>query len=214
MGQVFGRTGVKEPAYEVLYHHTKGFPYEIRRYGERFVAETTYGDGSDDSSPFMALARYIGVFGKPENEGNTQISMTAPVAKKEGTAIAMTAPVSMKQGEGGQKVMDFFLPAEYDSLDKIPKPTNPKVVIKEVPPAVGAVHRYSGRMNDDEAKRLAEQLAAELEKSGAQVDVAQYEYWGYNPPFTLPMFRRNEVWIPMDQQQAESVVNGIASEAN
>ena len=113
MGMVFGKTGVAEPAYKVLATvnssgTTTTLPYEIRQYGQRFVAETEYttGPGSKDStsSPFRLLARYIGVFGEAENEGGTKMSMTAPVSMKEessgqggGTKIAMTAPVSMKE---------------------------------------------------------------------------------------------------------------------
>jgi SOUL heme-binding protein len=28
-----------------------------------------------------------------------------------------------------------------------------------------------------------------------------YQYWGYNPPFTISMFRRNEIWVPLTDQQ-------------
>jgi SOUL heme-binding protein len=80
--------------------------------------------------------------------------MTAPVAIEKGkpTAMAMTAPVvneakkDKEQSSGGsssnEKVektmkMQFVLPAEYDSLSKIPRPTNPHVTIHEVPPVVG-----------------------------------------------------------------------------
>ena len=34
-----------------------------------------------------------------------------------------------------------------------------------------------------------------------------YEFWGYNPPFTLPMFRRNEIWIQLDTDQVDYLIN-------
>ena len=213
MGQVFGRTGVAEPAYEVLYKNSENFSYEIRKYGVRYVAEASYS--GDDNSPFMLLAKYIGVFGNPENEGQKAISMTAPVIKESGTKIAMTAPVMKSDSQqGGLKVMDFVLPAEYDSMEKIPKPTNPAVKIKEIPAAVGAVHRFSGSMEDNVSREMAKELATQLEKDGVDMSVEHalenYQFWGYNPPFTLPMFRRNEVWIELEQSQVDAILKNEA----
>ena len=73
MGSVFGKETVAEPSYEVLLerNHHVHTSYEIRRYGERFAATCAYpADSEDTSTPFRALAGYIGVFGKPQNEGH------------------------------------------------------------------------------------------------------------------------------------------------
>ena len=35
---------------------------------------------------------------------------------------------------------------------------------------------------------------------------SQYQFFGYNPPFCIPMFRRNEVWIPLTKEQVERLV--------
>jgi hypothetical protein len=218
MGMVFGKTGVEEPAFEMLLQHSKGFSYEVRKYGQRFAAETNLpGDQS-----FKALARYIGVFGEPQNEGQQSMAMTAPVVKEKSKAstIAMTAPVVKSQDGNEKEVMQFFLPAEYDSLSKIPKPTNPDVHIKVIPPAVGAVHRYSGSMSDEISRQKVAQLALQLREDGLKEvteDFAldKFIWFGYNPPFTLPPFRRNEVWVPLTEEQAERLVNGYtASDAN
>ncbi|GKY97021.1 hypothetical protein MPSEU_000660900 [Mayamaea pseudoterrestris] len=218
MGSVIGKTGVAEPAYEVLFkqHASDTFPYEIRKYGQRFAAQATFtsNDGDDRSTPFRLLAKYIGVFGTPENEGSKAIAMTAPVAiSDKPTSIAMTAPVIMSNKDATTKTMDFILPAEYDSLEKIPKPTNPAVMIHAIPPQVGAVHQYSGSMRENDCKNKATQLVKQLQKDGVKEltedqALQNYEYWGYNPPFTLPMFRRNEVWIPLDEAQVASLVSG------
>lgn len=220
---VFGKTGVEEPVFEVLMKHSSsaGFPYEVRKYGQRYAAETLL---TEDNDAFSRLARYIGVFGEPENEGSQPISMTAPVAKetKPATTIAMTAPV-VKRGQTGneqQRVMQFYLPSQYDSYSKIPKPTNPAVYIREIPPAVGAVHRYSGSFSDEVARENVRQLVLQLNQDGVenlteQFALTEYLWWGYNPPFTLPPLRRNEVWIPLTPQQVERLVNGFSgSDAN
>eukprot|EP00977_Amphora_coffeiformis_P006190 scaffold1332_cov166-Amphora_coffeaeformis.AAC.18 len=224
MGTVFGKQSVAEPAFEVVWTQTAGLPYEIRRYGTRFAAQVQYAPDGDknDGTPFRLLARYIGVFGTPENQGETAISMTAPVVKqqtseqKEGTPIAMTAPVVKSTATTGkdERIMQFILPAEYTSIGQIPKPTNPAVTIETLPPAMGAIHRYSGSFDDDKANEMAQSLAKQLSTDGVTVGdeswvTEHHQFWGYNPPFTLPMFRRNEVWLPLTREQVEKLTNSF-----
>jgi len=213
MGMVFGKIGVDEPHFDVLLsrtHPSATVAYEIRKYGERFAAEASYPPGStENGTPFTVLGKYIGVFGTPENEGSEKISMTAPVViGGGGTEIAMTAPVVLTEGNDGTKTMQFMLPASYDQLSKIPKPTNPAVHILEIPPAVGAVYRFNGSFAQDRAKLMAVGLGKQLEKDGINMPDAleKFQFWGYNPPFTIPYFRRNEVWIPLTQEQADYLV--------
>ncbi|KAL9186546.1 hypothetical protein ACHAXT_005784 [Thalassiosira profunda] len=217
MGSVFGKESVKEPPHTVvLQRNDAKTSYELRKYGERFAATVTYastGSKDDTSSPFRTLARYIGVFGKAENEGATSIAMTAPVVmeedggeKKKPESIAMTAPVAMENVGEGQKKMMFMLPAEYDDMSKIPKPTDARVHIEGIPAEVGVVHRYNGLYNDDinrqKAKAMGEQLVADGVTGLTEDFVAQhFQFWGYNPPFCLPYFRRNEVWLKLNDDQ-------------
>ena len=224
MGLVFGKQTVAEPAYEVLAKHSGALSYEIRKYGTRYAAEVSYMDtsGADDAdrSPFSILAKYIGVFGTPENEGQQPMAMTAPVVKGKGgepVKMAMTAPVVKERGNGGtsdEKTMAFILPEEFNSMDKIPKPTNPKVHIKELAPEVGAVYQYSGsyddQINDQKALEFAKQLRTDgLETMTDDFVLEHYQFWGYNPPFTLPMFRRNEIWVGLSEEQAKQIVSGV-----
>lgn len=215
MGMVFGKQTVAEPSFKVLYTNTKSFQYEIRKYGERYAAEATYK--SDENSPFGILAKYIGVFGTPENEGNEAISMTAPVVmQSKATAIAMTAPVIQTEDQAGQKTMQFILPEKYDSLEKIPKPSNSAVVIKVIPPQTGAVHRFSGTHNDSSNRKIASEFATQLQNDGVDVTVdyvlENYQFWGYNPPFTIPMLRRNEIWVELSTGQVETLLKGFSPE--
>ena len=99
-----------------------------------------------------------------------------------------------------------MLPVEYDSMNKIPKPTNPLVHIAEVPSEVGVVHRYNGSMEAGRNRDMARALAEQLMEDGVPGLTEQYvmdhfQFWGYNPPFTLPYFRRNEVWVKLDDSQ-------------
>lgn len=218
MGSVFGKQTVAEPAFEILLQRTGRHvqtSYELRRYGERFAAEVHYNATGESGEGFRALARYIGVFGTPENEGKEAISMTAPVvmSKDAGTKMAMTAPVITENSDTqGEKVMKFILPAEYDSMEKIPKPTNPDVTIEQIPPQVGVVHRYSGTWTDASNRKVAAEFASQLtadglERMSTDFVLDQYQFWGYNPPFTLPMFRRNEIWVELNEQEVQHLLN-------
>lgn len=227
MGIVFGKETVAEPAFEILMKrvgHNVRTNYELRQYGERFAAEVNYQGGNGENSPFSTLAKYIGVFGTPENEGNQAIDMTAPVvmqsADQGGTKIAMTAPVAMEQNQAnGERTMKFFLPAEYDDWSKIPKPTNPSVHIEEIPSQTGVVHQFSGSMSEDTNREIAMSMAEQLMDDGVErisVDYVldHYQFWGYNPPFTLPMFRRNEIWLELDQSQVQQLMEKYSTETS
>jgi hypothetical protein len=215
MGSVFGKQTVAEAAFEIILNrrHHANAAYEIRRYGERFAAKVSYSDSGDMGSPFGALAKYIGSFGTPQNDGGEAISMTAPVVIQDsGTQISMTAPVVTENTGNGEKVMKFVLPAKYDDMSKIPKPTNPMVHIEEIPPQVGAVHRFSGSMSEATNREMAAKLAQQLMADGVDGISEDYvldhfQYWGYNPPFTIPMFRRNEVWVELTGNQVDHLLN-------
>lgn len=203
-----------------------------------YSASGSGSSGSNDANtPFRALAQYIGVFGEAQNQGTQSMAMTAPVAMEtttttptQGIKMAMTAPVAMETTTKPQKlamtapvamesnnnsndknkVMKFFLPAEYDAMDKIPIPTNPQVHIAEIPPAVGAVHRYSGSYDDQHNQAAALELAAQLRHDGVNrmtddYVLGAYQFWGYNPPFCIPAFRRNEIWLELTLEEVENL---------
>ena len=237
MGIVFGKTGVVEPSFEMLLSRSSAsLPYEVRRYGKRFAIETEY-KASNNGDGFRALAGYIGVGTKPQNEGagkaekiamtapvitsakeGDKIAMTAPViTSSKGDKIAMTAPVVTSSDNGDEmKTMQFILPEEYDDISKIPKPTNPKVVIKEVPPATGAVHRFNGSVNNALEKKKASELAHQLIEDGVDTteeEVLQnFDMWQFHPPFTLGPMRRNEVWVPLSEAQVDELLKKFKEE--
>ena len=218
MSSIFGKQTVAEPPFDILLERTQGVDtsYELRKYDKRFAATCTFdtnGDNNDMNSPFRALARYIGVFGEAQNEGGQKISMTAPVVTS-GTKIDMTAPVVTQSNGSGEKVMKFMLPVEYNEMSKIPKPLDPSVRIEEIPSQTGAVHRYNGSWNEDRNKGIAASLGQQLIHDGVNITqdyvMEHWQFWGYNPPFTIPYFRRNEIWIELDTSQVENLLSKYA----
>ncbi len=193
MGIVFGITGCEEPAFKSL-RTTE--TYDIRLSQPYFVAEAFETPGNSDSS-FKILAKFIGVFGTPENVKKQAMAMTAPVIN-EPKKIAMTAPVINSKDE----VMSFVLPSNLKTLADIPQPTDERVRIREVPQRVLAVKKFSGWYSDEEATKQREALKKSLEADQLVRDGEAFE-WSvaqYHPPFTLPFLRRNEMWIYLDEK--------------
>lgn len=205
MGMVFGRISEEMPAYSVLYKATS---FEVRKYGPSVVAECSYGPGGwgdgSDGSPFGALARYIGVFGNPQNSqqgGSEAIAMTAPVlvTPPSPQKIAMTAPVLVTPSES--HTMAFVLPAsKYATVAEAPKPTDPRVTLRQLPERVQAVRTFTWSFKPEAAKSQMQLLLADLAKDSWTVvkrpdGEVEWQAAGYNPPFALPFMKRNEVLV-------------------
>jgi hypothetical protein len=183
---VFGGAAAPEPDYDVVLAEP---PFDLRDYGELVVATTPLTDGS--GAAFGRLFDYI----SGANTGGRDIAMTAPVLNTDavdGTKIAMIAPVL--QGREGAREMIFVLPGEM-TPQTAPVPTDPRVSLATIPARRVAVVRYSGSMEkraSTEEARLRDWLALKGLRPTGLAEVA-----GYNPPWTLPPYRRNEVLIPV-----------------
>ncbi|KAL2337872.1 hypothetical protein Fmac_012318 [Flemingia macrophylla] len=204
MGLVFGKITVETPKYVVIKSTSE---YEIRKYAPSVVAEVTYDPsqfkGNKDGG-FTVLANYIGALGSPQNTKPEKIAMTAPVITKDsgGEKIAMTAPVVTKDddGEEGKNkgvTMQFILPAVYGKAEEAPKPTDERVVIREEGERKYGVVKFGGVASEEVVKEKVEKLRMSLEKDGFKV-VGDFLLARYNPPWTIPAFRTNEVMIPVE----------------
>ncbi|CAO1942285.1 unnamed protein product [Urochloa humidicola] len=223
MGMVLGKITVETPKHEVLH---AGDGYEIRRYPPCVAAEFTYDPKEFKGNPdggFTVLANYIGALGKPHNTKPETIAMTAPVitsdaAEASSEKIAMTAPVITATGGAGEPepvamtapvitadseqapgkvTMQFLLPSKYSKAEEAPRPTDERVVIREVPERKYGVARFSGVAAEKTVREKAEGLRAALEKDGYTV-TGPFVLARYNPPFTLPPLRTNEVMFPVE----------------
>lgn len=187
--------------YRVLRREEK---YEIREVESYVTAETimsgtTGFDFYGSSQGFNTLATYL--FGK--NLKKNEMEMTTPVVvsrnQTEGEKMDMTTPVISQQTNSGQWKMAFVMPSKYG--DDLPQPVDNSVRIRRVPSKVVAVTAFSGYVTDDIVKRREQELRKVLErdtkvriKEPAQAEVSQF-----NPPFTLPFTRRNEISLEVVQ---------------
>jgi hypothetical protein len=186
---VFGiRSGTPEPAYKVI---GQAGPAEIRSYPPRLAASVTVqGDEIDARAQgFRRLAGFI--FGG--NRTSANIEMTAPVAQAS-AKIAMTAPVTQTKSAAGWTVT-FYMPDNY-TMATLPVPNDPGIEIHEVPGETLAVIRFSGIPGKAPVEAAQSRLIAALRGSAWHITGAP-EAWFYDPPWTLPWARRNEVAVPV-----------------
>jgi hypothetical protein len=166
---------------------------EIRQYDNRLAADVVVTGSEEDarSAGFRLLADYI--FGN--NTSRTSIPMTAPVAQQpaRNEKIPMTAPVAQSRGPGGSWRVRFFMPSKY-TLATLPKPNNPAVQIVEVPGETMAVLRFSNSRDAAHVEEKTNELMRTLAAS-RWLPSGDPVAWFYDPPWTLPFFRRNEVAV-------------------
>lgn len=189
---------IEEPKYRVI---EQSGVFELRVYDPKIIAEVEVSGNLKKASNkgFKLIADYI--FGnntsRKDIDSNEKISMTVPVtmqaqAQTKSEKISMTAPVTMEQS-GNRWNMHFVMPSQY-TLATLPKPNNPKVKIRQLDGAKYAVIRFSGWTGKSKVKHKTAELEKWL-KSRNIVTTGKPELARYNPPWTPPFLRRNEVMI-------------------
>jgi hypothetical protein len=184
----------EQQRYEVIERIGKNI--EIRQYPTRIVAETTV-DASISDNPrgdaFRIVAAYI--FGA--NKARQKIDMTAPVEiAKPSVTIPMTAPVEVNTANN-VLIMRFFMPSSY-SINNLPEPSDPRVKLIELEPMTAAVLQFSGSTSDAVVSTRTTELMAAIQNTKWRVSGAATAFF-YNPPWTLPFLRRNEMAVPVSK---------------
>lgn len=169
------RSGYESAGYRTVRSAGK---FEVRNYSALTVVETTMAEGGKGTEGgFNRLFSYI----SGGNEAKQKISMTTPVFMSTSSSNA---------------TMAFVMPAKL-ALAGIPKPADSSLKVREIPPGIFAVFRFSGGRNAgneaDSLRHLQEWMASEglSAKSGPL-----YAY--FDPPWTPTFLRRNEVMIRTD----------------
>ena len=181
----------EEPDFTLIY---KEKSFEIREYAPRIIAQVKINGNFDEASStgFRGLADFI--FGNNSiNNESEKISMTAPViAEPTSKKIPMTAPV-LAEEKNNQWFISFVMPKEY-SLQTLPKPNNSEITLTNLPKEKFAVIIFSGLVRessyDEKIILLNNFIKKQKLKTLGSVQIARY-----NPPWTLPFFRRNELMI-------------------
>lgn len=183
----------EEPKFDLI---DKNGDLELRSYKSMIVAET-FVEGSlseATNAGFRLIAGYI-FGGNKSRQGSTpeKIAMTAPVTLEPSPQkIAMTAPVVV-ESKGARWRVHFVMPAGY-TLNSLPIPDDPRVSLREVPAQKTAVIVFSGLAGEDKVKDKTAALFDWIKSKGLEA-TSTPQLARYNPPWTLPFLRRNEILI-------------------
>ncbi len=178
--------GLVEPSYTVVEENDL---YEIRSYEAYSVVSTAVSSDADvlalegmaAGSAFNSLASYI--FG----------------ANDEAKVMEMTTPVTTTSAGD----MRFYLNTEDNERIPMPeKDAETDLEIVQIPASLLAIRKFTGFVTDGEVARQKDTLLQALETDGVELDVAHgaivpHIVFQYNPPYTLPMVRRNEIGVPV-----------------
>jgi len=193
---VFSETpaGLKEPSHTVVLETAD---YEIRDYQAYRVATTNIVNAEDaednkgadlarNGAAFNTLAAYV--FG----------------ANQEGLTIEMTTPITTTSSGEMRFYMDGYTPdplKQDEGTNAYEKPGS--ILLQEIPPARLAVRRFAGFATKGEVTRQKQALLAALAMDSVELDVPHgatvpHVVFQYNPPYTLPVLRRNEIAVAVD----------------
>ena len=199
---VFSETpvGLEEPPYTVV---KKTESYEIRDYEGYSVASTTMGKGvileggpersdtgtnlAETGAAFNTLAAYL--FGA--NKQGKSMDMTTPVTTTSWGEMRFYLSTKKNNGE---------IPDPLDDVSSGPLYETGSVTILDIPPARLAVKKFTGFVTEGEIARQKDALLSALMMDDVELDVAHgdpisHVIFQYNPPYTLPIVRRNEIAV-------------------
>jgi hypothetical protein len=211
---VFAETpiGLQEPPYTVIMSNDD---YEIRDYPAYTVATTTMStaimndaestyntnDGDISATPlsvaeqgvaFNTLASYI--FGA--NEENRVMDMTTPVT----TTMSGEMRFYIPENQPPEPLSQDAVMANEFSYDTTPS----KIRIEQIPAARLAVRRFTGFVTNGEIARQKEALLNAIQRDCDTIEIdvphgqpVKHIIFQYNPPYTIPVLRRNEIAVPV-----------------
>ena len=187
----FPTRNIAIPAYSVIDSRKE---YEIRQYEAFIVAETRQA-GNEASSGFRELFQYI----SGNNSNQSKIAMSTPVMKSAenvgettGQKLPMTAPV-LKYHDTGAGMIAFVMPPG-SLLPELPTPLSQGVTLRALPPHTVAVITFSGFAGKTILSEKTAVLKQVLQRDGIIV-VSEPRTALYNPPWTPPFMRRNEIQV-------------------
>lgn len=166
---------IEKPEYRVL---STAAGIELREYSEHWLAECNVEDMDDlrnaSSRAFNQLFNYI--------SGNNET----------GQKIAMTSPVQQTKSETGWRV-SFVVPSEFKP-ESIPVPLHSSITLKKVVAGKFAALRYRGAWNNEVFQAKSKELLDTIKELKLK-PIGEVSSAVYNPPFTPPILRRNEVLV-------------------
>ncbi|CAF4969605.1 unnamed protein product [Rotaria sp. Silwood1] len=192
LGVINGETS----SYDVI---TKKDGYEIRRYNKLYLAQISYEVPlntdflSESGLRFIPLYKYISGC----NDTQTKMSIMAPVIMQEAENNCII-----------KRTMSFIMsPTKFTSLDQIPIPNDKNIRIVEQTNSFDlACITFNMTMTTEKNAAKEKELREAAHRDGFQLSSNKNDilYFGYNPPFIIPHFKRNDICIPVINQELNS----------
>ena len=179
----FSRTpeGLETPSFTVI---SSGQQYEVRAYPSYGVAVTSIGS-ADAAADAIATAR-----------GFNSLATFFFGANADTEVMDMTAPLRVDVSPTGAE-MALPLPAKYSAATS-PVAQDGKVTLRQTMAETIAVREFTGFATGGEIKRQLSSLLDQLQRDAVSIrDGDTYAVLQYNPPYTLPWLRRNEIAVPI-----------------
>mmetsp|Transcript_4761 Transcript_4761/g.13871 ORF Transcript_4761/g.13871 Transcript_4761/m.13871 type:complete len:393 (+) Transcript_4761:78-1256(+) len=177
---------MKEPEFEVL---DKFDGYEVRRY-RRFTLATRTSDGYSPSDGLSAANPLSAMTVHLTNNADMNMTMYTPILIRYNFREPEPITVSFMVLPGTQVAED-------------------DVELVQVPERVFAIRRFPGIATSDEVRRQYELLRDTLEETNIyepyQKDM--FSVLQYNPPYTIPWRRRNEIAIEVTYNAANAAID-------
>ena len=151
---------------------------EIRSYGAMIAAEAVV-EGERKAAigeGFQLIAAYI--FGA--NKPNAKIAMTAPVTQ---------------QSAGNAWTVRFIMPKSW-SMETLPVPNDPRISLHQIPSRRFIAVTFSGFSSSEAIEKRTAELRRYASEHGLST-TGEPMLAFYDPPWTLPFFRRNEVMLQL-----------------
>tara|TARA_Y100000994_G_C15515015_1_gene369164 strand:+ start:95 stop:619 length:525 start_codon:yes stop_codon:yes gene_type:complete len=168
---------IYEPDYTLL---KKNRNIEIRQYGEYIVAKTTVSldNGIElENNMFRTLASYI--FGRNQNSQN----------------IPMTAPVTTFKDNDNYNMVFYML--NSNNIKDLPSPSGQNITFEKFNLDKCAVISFSWFVNERKIVKYKNKLQKFLDRNGHKA-ISPFMINRYDPPWTLPFMRRNEILVKID----------------
>ena len=197
---LFGNSAmaIEEPKFTLLLEEK---PYEIRAYEPMIVAEVQVSGDRDSATNrgFRMIADYIFGNNEGKNQASQNIAMTAPVTIEKQIQANVERNSTQEELAEGVWRIQFVMPSEF-SLSSLPKPKNNLVNIRQIPSKTYAVYVYSGLNGVEKVSKITQDLQTWIFQNHYEA-IGNPQLARYNPPWTLPIFRRNEVLIEVKVKQ-------------
>lgn len=182
----FGIRTSEMPSYTVLREDRE---LEIRKYTTYIIAKT-FASGAYSVSSAAAFTHLLDYLG-----GNNSSGAGLPFASatpRSGLHIPLTMPVLYWPDEGGWHAA-VILPGKY-TFSTAPKPLDDTIELERIPAQTMAALRYSGHAEEAQIQQKFRELRGWVQSLGWR-DISAPLAAQYDPPFTIPFLRRNEVLI-------------------